>query len=506
MKNIFRNKVKKVLFFIPPAFTYKDNLDINPLPPLGLGYLGAVLENNDIEVKIVDCLIEGWDNKVSLTGDIIRVGLSFKEIEEIVASYGPDIVGVNNLFTKQRENAHKIYELTKRINKNIITIAGGAHPTALPEFVLSDENVDLVVIGEGENTIIDLVNVIERKKEVSELDGVGYKNNGEVKIIPKTKFITDLDKLPFPARHLLNMEKYFGLKASHGMRRKKRFSPIITSRGCPAGCAFCSAHKVWGKRFRQRSPENVISELKYLKERYKIEELMFEDDNTTLNVKRAEQIFDLMIQEKLNLVWDTPNGVAAFALNKATISKMKEAGCYRLNLAVETGNQFVMDSIIKKPLKLEKVEYLVKHAQKIGLGVGIFLIIGMPGETEEMIWDSFKFASKLEVYTPFISIATPYPGSELYNTCKEKKYIPPDFSLDDLFIRSFCISTENWDGKRLKEIFTQGRKFLIISHIKNHPINFFHKRILNRFLTDPRGLLSQMYKFIINRGKWSVLR
>lgn len=138
-------QIKKVLLFIPPAFTLKDALDINPLPPLGLGYIGAVLENRDIEVKIVDCLIEGWDSRVDVGDNTIRIGLSFGKVREIIEGYAPDIVGVNNLFSKQRENAHNIYKLAKLVDEDIITIAGGAHPTVIPELVLSDKNVDYVV-------------------------------------------------------------------------------------------------------------------------------------------------------------------------------------------------------------------------------------------------------------------------------------------------------------------------------------------------------------------------
>jgi magnesium-protoporphyrin IX monomethyl ester (oxidative) cyclase len=491
-------KIRKVLLFIPPAFTFKDTSDINPLPPLGLGYLGAALEEVGIEVKIVDCLLEGWNSRVDITENIIRVGLPFERIEEIIRAYGPDIVGVNNLFTKQRENAHKVYALAKKVDSGIITIAGGAHPTVMPDLVLADGNVDYVVLGEGDDTIIDLVGVIEGKKSISTLDGIGYKENGQIRIIPKTKFIEDLDRLPFPARHLLNMEEYFGLKHSHGTRRKKRFSPIVTSRGCPAKCTFCSAYKVWGRKFRYRSPENVIAEMKEIKEKYGIGEIMFEDDNATLNVQRAERLFDLMIEEKLNFIWDTPNGVAAFALNENLIDKMKRSGCYQLNLALESGNQQVLDNIIKKPLKLEKAKQLIKHAQKIGLDVGIFLIIGMPGETKEQMWDSFRLAEELEIYSPFISIATPYPGSELYDLCRKEKYIPDDFSLDNLFIWSFSISTPDWTGEELKDILRQGQRYLRISFLKKHPLKFMVDSF-KFMLSNPGRFLQRAYSFVFNR-------
>ena len=497
-------KIKRVLLFIPPAFTFKDRVDINPLPPLGLGYLGSVLEENGIEVKIVDCLIEGWGKRIEVSADTIRIGLPFEDIEEIIRSFGPDIVGVNNLFTKQRQNAHKIYSIAKKINKNIITIAGGAHPTVMPELVLSDPNVDYAVLGEGEKTIIDLIRLIEGTCEISSLDGLGYRKNEKSTIIPKKRFIENLDELTFPAWHLLNMEKYFGLKSSHGDRRKKRFSPVITSRGCPAKCSFCSSYAVWGRGFRERSPENVIKELRQLKNEYGVEEIMFEDDNLTLNPKRAEELFDGMIKERLNLEWDTPNGIAAWTLSENLIDKMKKSGCRAINFAIESGNQYVLDTIIKKPLNLEKVKPLVKYAKKIGLNTGIFLVVGMPLETEKQIWDSFRLVEELGVFTPHISIATPYPGSELYDICKKQKYLRPDFSLDDLYIRSFAISTRELDEKKLRKILAEGQRYLLISFLKNSPLLFL-KVSMGKLFRDPISFVKKIFNFIRSR-EWTKLR
>lgn len=499
-----RRRIKKVLLFIPPAYTSKERIDINPLPPMGLAYLGAVLEQDGIEVKIVDCLLEGWHNRVEAEEGILRIGLSFDEIGSIIDDYGPDVVGVNNLFTKQRDNAHGIYAIAKKINREVVTIAGGAHPTAMPELALSDQNLDYAVLGEGEETLIDLIKVIEGREGRHVLDGVGHKEGGNIKIIPKTKFIEDLDSLPFPARHLLNMEKYFGLKASHGERRYHRFSPIITSRGCAAKCTFCTAYKVWGRKFRTRSAGNVIAELKHIKEKYGIEEIMFEDDNVTLNPQRAYEIFDRMIEEKLNIKWDTPNGVAAWTLNEKLIDKMKESGCYKINFALESGSQYVLNNIIKKPLNLEKVKPLVKYAANSGLDVGIFLVMGMPGETEEQMWESFHLAKELGIFSPHISIATPYPGSELYDICKEKNYLRKDFSLDDLYIRSFPITTNEWDSARLETILNEGQKYLFVSYLKSHPVSFF-KIAISKFIREPVRISQKILKLLFTRN-WAKVR
>ena len=480
-------RIKKVILFIPPAFTMKDNLDINPLPPLGLGYIAAVLLKQGVEVKIVDALMLGWHNKVKVHGNIIRVGLSFENIKQIIKNYAPDMVGVNSLFTKQRQNIHEICRLAKGIDPNIVTVVGGAHPTVMPDLVLSDDNVDFIVLGEGENAILDILKIVEETGENLQLDGIGYKKNGEKVLIPKETFIRDVDSIPFPAWEVMNLENYFGLGASHGKRHHARFMPIMTSRGCGAGCSFCSAHRVWGKRYRMRSAENVIEEMRQLKTKYGIEELMFEDDNLTLNIKRAEKIFDSMIDEKFNFAWDTPNGAAAFALTESTIMKMKQSGCYQLDLALESGSQYVLDNIIKKPLKLNKAKPLIKYAKEIGLTTSIYLIIGMPGETLDQMKETFGLAEELETYEPHVSVATPYPGTELYDLCVKKGYIASDFDLDDLFIRSFCITTEDWDGEDLKTVLKQGRKSLLKAKYRKHPQTLAIDAIkgLISFIRDP---------------------
>jgi len=491
-------KFKKALLFVPPAYSFQDNLDINPLPPLGLGYIAAVIQNQGVEVRIVDALMLGWHNRIKVQDNIIRIGLSFEDIEEIINEYAPDMVGVNSLFTKQRQNAHEICRLAKGSDPNIVTVVGGAHPTVMPEFVLSDDNVDFVVLGEGENTILDILKMVEGREQSVQLDGIGFKENGKIIVTPKTRFIHDVDSISFPAWEVMNLESYFGLKASHGTRHHARFMPIMTSRGCGAGCTFCSAYRVWGKRYRMRSAENVVDEMRQLKSKYGIEELMFEDDNLTWNIKRAEKIFDLMIENKFNFAWDTPNGVAAFALTQPTILKMKESGCYELNLALESGSQYVLDNIIKKPLKLAKAKPLVKYAKEIGLITSIYLIIGMPGETLEQIQETFCMAKELEIYEPFVSVATPYPGTGLYDTCFENGYITPDFNFDDLFIRSFSITTENWNASDLKMALNEGRRYLLKAKYKKHPFMLVTDafRGLKFFMKNPNKFPRRFLKFI----------
>jgi magnesium-protoporphyrin IX monomethyl ester (oxidative) cyclase len=309
----------------------------------------------------------------------------------------------------------------------------------------------------------------QKDTEIITIDGLGYKIDGKQKINPKLGFIKNLDSIPFPAYHLMELDKYFGLDASHGTRHKKRFCPIITSRGCPAKCTFCSAHQVWGNKYRMRSVENVLEEMRLLKDKYGVEEIMFEDDNVTADAKRAKFLFTRMIEEGFNFVWDTPNGVGVWSMDEEMIDLIKKSGCIKLNFPVESGSQHVLKDIIKKPLNLEKVKGLVRYCKKIGLDCGMFLVMGMPGEKLSDMWESFRFAVKCGCFSPHISVATPYPGTQLYENCLKNGYFSKPFSLDDLFIRSFLISTPDWSEKELKRILFKATLYLKLTGIITQP-------------------------------------
>ena len=468
-----RTRIDRCLLLSPPAFSSRKLLDINPAPPLGLGYIAAVLEGMGKEVRIVDCLLEGWHNRQIVQGDVIRIGLDAEEIARIVREFQPDLVGVNSQFTRQYKNAHEMYRIVKSIDPTIITVAGGAHPSVLPAFALEDRNLDFVVIGEGEETMRALVSAITDEPErIAGIDGLGYRTDGNVVINPRTSFIKNLDAIPFPAWHLMNVEGYFGLPVSHGKRRCKRFFSVMTSRGCPARCVFCTAHNVWGRRYRARSPENVVQEIQILRDTYHIDEILLEDDNFTFDIPRTDRICDLLIERDLGVQFDTPNGVAAYRLTTDLVDKMKQAGFYKINIAIESGNQEALLKVIKKPLRLDHVEDLVAHCRSIGLECGVFFIIGIPGISLREMWDNYRFARKIRVFDPFISVATPYPGSELYEICRDQKYLIGDYNLENLYIRAFSIETPEWGPWQLRLLMKAGYAYLKFFQALDNPVEF----------------------------------
>lgn len=472
-------KIEKILFLIPPAITSRSGRDINPLPPLGLGYLAAVAKKLGAEVLIFDSLMQGWTKEIIINKDLIRVGLPNVDILKEITDFKPDMVGISCQFSRQNKIYHEMFSLVKKINPSCLTLAGGAHATVCPEEILSDENCDFILKGEAESSFKELISALRENRPVDSIDGLGWKEGGRCRINPKNNWIKDLDSIPFPDYDSIGLHKYFGLGISHGNRHKKNFCPIITSRGCPALCTFCSANKVWGNSYRVRSIDNVIEEMKILKKTFKIEEIMFEDDNVTANAKRAKQLFREMKKEKFDFSWDTPNGVGVWSIDEEMLDLMKESGCIRLNFPIESGSQRVLNGVIKKPLKLDRVKRLVSYCRQIKLDYNMFFVIGMPGETLKDIWQSFKFAASCKVHNPHISIATPYPGSLLFEECKNKNLFNGIFSFDNLFIKNFTIKTDQWDEHDLKRILFKGRLYLKIMKLINDPFGFL-KLIINK--------------------------
>ncbi len=455
-------QIRRVLLIAPPVMTFRQNRDINPMPPMGLGYLASSIEGMGIEVEILDCLMEGWTCEERIGEHLIRVGLCDDDIASRVAKYNADVIGIACQFSRQNQIYHDLLRLVKAVKPETITIAGGAHATVCPEEMLKNEACDYVLCGEAEQSLRDLLERLTREEGLSEVDGLGWKSGGELHLNPKTGWVEQLDDIAFPAYHIMKLERYYGLPASHGMRHRERFSPVVTSRGCPARCTFCSAHRVWGRKYRVRSVGNVIEEMRLLRDRYGVQEIMFEDDNVTANRKRAMELFSRIKEERLGFVWDTPNGVGAWSIDEGMLEAMKASGCLRVNFPVESGSQRVLDTIIKKPLKLDHVRRLIVYCQKIGLDCGMFLVVGMPGETIPDIWASFRFAASCRCFEPHISVATPYPGTDLYDTCRENGYLSREVRMEDYYTRSFLIRTPHWSVRKLARTLFWGRVYLAI--------------------------------------------
>lgn len=487
-------KIEKILLIQPPY----DILRIEPKtaqPPLGLAYLGAVLEK-DYEVKILDAVAEGYENEQFIDRNFKRYGLSFSDIKTEIEKFNPDVVGVSCLFSTQAENSHRVVRLAKEVNPNIITLFGGAHPSALPELVMEDKNVDFAIIGEGEYTTRDLLRVVEAGSGFSGLDGLAFRENGNVRILPKTSYIEDIDKLPFPARHLLSVEKYFKINTPMGTTTRRMPNTCVsTSRGCPANCIFCSIHTVWGRRYRTRTPESVIGEIELLKSKYGVKELQFYDDNLTLDKTRALRIFDEMIEKRLNLLWTTPNGVAIWALDEELLAKMRESGCYKISLGIESGDDYVLHRIIQKPLELKKVKPVIDFCRELGMGIDAFFVVGFPGETREQMKKTLSFARKLKVDNLNITIATPHPGTRLYEICQRENYLKPNFNFKIIRSRRGQIDTPEFTAREVEKMVSRVNFISRLELFFRNP-SVFYERVVKRLFKEPKFFMALAYETV----------
>jgi magnesium-protoporphyrin IX monomethyl ester (oxidative) cyclase len=413
------------------------------------------------EVCIIDAPTEGWRNLQDADRATYRVGLSNTEIADRVKRWSPDVVVIEIPFSGWSKTAFEVASIVKGVNKDVITVLEGQHPSARPEDCLANPNVDFVVIGEPENAIFELIDAVGKEtRDLKKIMGIGFVKNGVPVFTSPRPLLEDLDSLPFPARHLLPMEEYNSAVKEIPLRGEinKPWTIMITSRGCPYNCVFCTHHIVWGRKWRGRSPENVVDELQHVIKTYHVKQIDFLDDNMTLDRKRMENICDLIVKRGLSIEWFTPNGVRADTLDEKLLKKMKRSGCKKIRVAPESGVQRVVDQVIKKNLNLRSVERAVVLCKKVGIKVGCFFVIGLIGETKEEIEETIKFAYKLRQLgaDSFIfSIATPVYGTRLYEQAKRGGFLRECFSDEALAAAEPLIETPEFTADELRELFAR---------------------------------------------------
>jgi magnesium-protoporphyrin IX monomethyl ester (oxidative) cyclase len=468
----------KILLINPPQTFYSGSEQPSGNLPLGLMYIAAVLSKSGYKTEILDAFMT--EDPFQKNGEAINVGMSLERIKQEISNRKPDIVGIAGPFTCQIEKSVKISNLAKEVDAHILTVVGGPHVTTMPkEFLEEAKNVDIAVRGEGEYSMLDIVKHFEGKKQLNEILGIAYRKNGQVTINSPRPFIKNLDELPYPAYELVNMEQYLNPKKIGYRSFRNRAISMITSRGCPYNCCFCSVHLHMGRDFRAHSSSYVLNHIQYISEKYNIKNIFFEDDNLTFDLGRFEAICDGLIEKKSKIGWETPNGVRADCLNLNLLRKMKESGCRSVFFGVESGDQQILTNVICKSLDLKRVVEVAKICKDIDLKTGGFYIIGFPGEKKENMQKTVDFALKLKRdfdVGMHLFIATPSYGTTLYEQCKSKGYIEQDLTWN-----SFAearqpkgmplISTEDFTSEDVKEIaanaLQQYKKLSLINHIKN---------------------------------------
>lgn len=359
--------------------------------PLGLGYIASFLiSKNYLNVEIID----------------LNLRLN-KEIPDA------DIYGI----TATTPLIYSAFSLAKDLkDRKGKVVLGGPHSTCLPEESLNQDGVDFVIRGEGELAFYELVKAIENNKGFDEIDGLSYKKDGKVFHNPLRKFVENLDELPMPAYNLFNdLKKYSHPQPLIGWR--KPVVNMVTSRGCPFGCYFCYKG-TFGKTWRARSPENVIKEWEYLIKSLNVKEIAIQDDVFNIDINRAKKIMGLIIKKKLNIPFTFPNGLRADLLDEELVVLMKNAGLYRVAIGVESGVQEILDDIGKQE-KLEQIVEAINLFKKYKIQTIAFFVMGHPKDTVSTMGKTIEFARKLNPTFAQFTMATPFPGTKLYEIVKD---------------------------------------------------------------------------------------
>lgn len=387
------------------------NLILNCVPPLGLGYLATSLREAGIEqVKILDCVKENLDYQ----------GFSRK-----IAHFKPDVVGFQ-VFSHDLPSVKICLDIVKRMNPKVITIAGGPHPSGLPEETLqSFKLLDYLFCGEAEIGLPLLIKYCQQKKShLATIPGLGWRDSkGKIKI-NKQAYLDDLNKIGFVAWDLLKPQEY--PDAPQGVIfRNSPIAPLVATRGCPFNCTFCAGWTISGKQIRKRSIDNLLSEIDFLHKNYGIREIHFLDDNFTFYREYVEEFCLKLIDKDYKISWCCPNGVRLDTLDEKLLILMQRSGCYYVSVGIESGTDRVL-KLMKKGIKISRIEKMVHLVNKSGMPINGFFIIGYPGETRKEIIKTIKFAKSLDLTRAAFYNYLPLPRTEAYNKLLDNMEINKD--------------------------------------------------------------------------------
>jgi len=445
-------------------------------PPLGLAYLAANLRKHNISVEIVDA------NAMGLTRD---------ELVNLIITKAPRYVGITAV-TLDIYSAAKLAHDIKQKNRDIITMLGGVHLTAVPRETMEKfPQFDIGVIGEGETTLLEAIQALNGKKNLQTVNGLVYRLNGEVIFTQPRGMNYTLDSYPPPAWDLIP-----GFPHNYPVPPYSTYQgpscSIVTSRGCGRRCTFCFQGTM-GRSLRFHSAEYVLTIIKHLFSHYDIRDLRFVDDQFLASKTRSEKICAMLIKEKLNLTFSCLARIDT--INPPLLRLLKKAGCRQINFGIESGSQRILD-LVKKDIKLEEIFQAVKWTHEEGIRTLGYFMIGFPTETEQTIKESITFAKKLPLDDISIFLLTPFPGTELYGCAHHYGIFKKDWKAMSLFIEPCFVphglTKEKMLALRKKAILQfYVRPRIIFSYLRRIKSMAHIKMLLKGFFTVIRLLITK---------------
>lgn len=462
----------KVVLITPPMLSAEASQVLGiKAAPMGLAYLAAVLEEEGYQPSIIDAN---------------ALELNFFELREELKKESPDVVCVTAI-TPMIYEAMTSVKIAKSVCPNSTTILGGPHVTFCPMETLEDcPELDVVCLGEGEETLTELIRKVKKEQDLDDVKGIIYRKKGHFYKTKPRPLIKDLDKLPFPARHLLPMDRYTVLG------RKYPSINIVSSRGCPFRCTFCSSSYFYGKNYRARSAKNVVDEIEQVVHEYKVKSIEFSDDTFTLYHKRVEEICEEINRRKLDISWGSSS--RANLVTRDLLIRMRKAGCHLIFYGIESGSSRIL-KLMNKGETLNQMARAVKVTKETGMETLGSFILGYPEETRDDLLRTIHFSKEIGIDFAQFSFATPYPGTELFDfAVKKGLLLTRDWSLYTAVMP--VINPKYYSLEELNRLFAKAyRSFyaspsLLVHHLSKGRIGFFTKIIQNlvpKFLRKSEG-------------------
>ena len=435
--------------------------------PLGLAYLAAALRKNNFPVEVIDAWVERLD--------------SDRLAKRIMGMGKYDLIGIT-VSSPGYAEAVKIIRVIRSLSPNSKIIIGGTHPSSLPAECMSDNpEVDFVAVGEGDHLIVELANALaDNQTDFSKIKGLLYREGGKINNNGRAEAIKNLDELPFPARDLFPLFKY----CSHPpYRLHKAYATLITSRGCPYQCTYCTK-SVSGQNYRAQSASRVVREIESLIAEHRVKQIHFYDDDFTINMKRVEDICDALIEKKIKILWSCVTRVDL--VNEKLLSKMRQAGCWLIAYGVESGNQGILNKI-KKGYTIEEIQQAFRLTKQTGIRTLGYFMAGLPGETYATLNDTVKLSLSLELDFVSWSITALYPGSELYEQAANGR-------LGDNYVRVTAPVAQHFSSVSSLSPFAHGHTFIYKGNI---PCDYILKTVnqaYRRFYFRPGYLIGFVMK------------
>ncbi len=456
-----------ILLLIPPAsldLSYGQLKDFsNPQPSVGLAYIASILRDNGYNVSILDAYVSQ---------------LGAGEILDEVASRNVDLIGISVLTT----SVDVVTELIKRIRKQLPQlkiVLGNMHASLFCDEILNDHLADFIIHREGEYAMLELVKALENGDDPQSVKGISFRDDGHIIHTPVRPFITELDKLPFPAWDLFPLDSYHTDPRTEVISGKTE-RLILATRGCPNACTFCSSRteRSMGSKYRMRSPVNIVDEMEYMHERYKSEVFSFMDMAFPLKKAHAMAVFQEMIDRGINkkVVWCTECRVKP--IDHEIFKAMREAGCVRINFGIESGSNRILKAL-KKGFTLDDVRRAVGMARKVGIEVDGMFMMGLPTETDQEIRATIDFAIELNVRYAIFNIFVPYPGCELY----------------DMLSAQDKVSFKSWSEFTSYPTYTSRKPIYVPDGLTHSQIMNLQKYAMRKFYLRPRFVCQEFKRF-----------